>query len=43
MVYYKKGEKVRAKEQLEKALSLSDDFDGADEAKKILKLLLIIS
>jgi len=36
MAYYKKGENAKAKEQLEKALSLSNEFDGADEARKTL-------
>jgi len=36
MAYYKKGDKAKAKAQLEKALSLSDKFDGADEARSVL-------
>ena len=36
MAYYKKGENAKAKVQLEKALSLSEEFDGADEARKTL-------
>jgi len=36
MAYYKKGEKEKAKEQLEKALSLQSDFPGSDEAKRVL-------
>ena len=39
MAYYKKGENAKAKAQLEKALSLSDEFDGADEARKTLSEL----
>jgi len=37
MVYFKKGEKARAKTELQKALSLSKTFAGADEARKVLK------
>ncbi|MDL2321324.1 tetratricopeptide repeat protein, partial [Desulfosarcina sp. OttesenSCG-928-B08] len=33
---FKKGDTEKAKSLLEKALKLSDQFDGADEAKKIL-------
>jgi tetratricopeptide (TPR) repeat protein len=36
LAYYKKGEKGRAKTQLQKALSLDQEFDGADEARQIL-------
>jgi tetratricopeptide (TPR) repeat protein len=36
MAYYKKGENEKAKEQLEKALSLQPDFPGSDKAKKVL-------
>jgi tetratricopeptide (TPR) repeat protein len=36
MAYYKKGEKEKAKEQLEKALSLQPDFPGSDEARQVL-------
>ncbi|MBU4186346.1 MAG: tetratricopeptide repeat protein, partial [Proteobacteria bacterium] len=34
--YYKKGDKELARVELEKALSLDDDFDGSEEARKIL-------
>ena len=36
LAYYKKGEPERAKAELERALELSDKFDGAEEAKKVL-------
>jgi Tfp pilus assembly protein PilF len=36
MVYYKKGEKDKAREQLEKALNLQPDFPGSEDAKKVL-------
>ena len=36
LAYYKKGENDKAREQLEKALSLQADFPGADEARKVL-------
>ena len=36
MAYYKKGNAERARVALEKALSLGDTFDGADEAKRVL-------
>ena len=36
MAYYKKGDTTRAKEQLEKALSLQTDFPGSDEARQVL-------
>jgi len=36
MAYYKKGENEKAKEALEKALSLDGSFDGAEEAKRVL-------
>jgi len=34
--YYKKGDKNPARTELEKALSLDQEFDGADEARQIL-------
>jgi tetratricopeptide (TPR) repeat protein len=36
MAFHKKGDNDRAKTQLEKALSLNQNFDGADEARQIL-------
>jgi tetratricopeptide (TPR) repeat protein len=36
MAFYKKGDRDNAKLQLEKALSLSQNFDGAEEAKRVL-------
>ena len=36
MAYYKKGETAKAKEQLNKALSLQSDFPGSDDARKVL-------
>ena len=39
LTYYKKGEKELAKTELEKALSLDDKFNGAEEARKILSNL----
>ena len=36
LAYYKKGEGDRAKIQLQKALDLDQNFDGAAEAQKIL-------
>jgi len=42
MALYKKGndtDKIKAKQTLRKALELSDDFEGAEEAKKILEAI----
>jgi tetratricopeptide (TPR) repeat protein len=39
MAYYKKGDRALAKKELEKALSLNEKFDGAEEAKQILSEL----
>jgi len=39
MAYYKKGDKDRAREELKKALELNKNFEGADEAKKVLSEL----
>jgi hypothetical protein len=36
MAYYKKGDKEKAKDALERALSLDSHFDGADEARGVL-------
>ena len=36
MTFYKKGDHDNARSQLEKALSLSQNFDGAEEARKVL-------
>ena len=36
MAYYKKGENEKAKEQLEKALSIDENFPGSDDAKEVL-------
>ena len=36
MAYYKKGDTAKAKEQLEKALSLQPDFPGSDDARRVL-------
>lgn len=36
MAYYRKGNNEGAKEQLRKALNIDKDFDGADEAKRVL-------
>ena len=36
MAFYKKGDRDKARSQLEKALSLNQNFDGAAEAKKVL-------
>ena len=36
MAYYKKGDKERARAELQKALRLNANFNGADEARKIL-------
>ena len=36
MAYYKKGDAKRARAELEKALSLNENFTGADEARKVL-------
>jgi tetratricopeptide (TPR) repeat protein len=37
--YYKKGDKVPAKAELEKALKLDQDFEGADQARQILSTI----
>jgi tetratricopeptide (TPR) repeat protein len=37
--FYAKGENESARSEMEKALSLDSDFDGADEARKILEAL----
>jgi Tfp pilus assembly protein PilF len=34
--YYKKGETIKAKTQLQKALSLKNDFPGSEDARAIL-------
>ncbi|MFC1505390.1 tetratricopeptide repeat protein, partial [Thermodesulfobacteriota bacterium] len=39
MAYYKKGDKGKAKDALERALSLDGKFDGADEARGVLAKL----
>ena len=39
LAFYKKGNKDGAKAELEKALSLNEKFDGADEARRILSEL----
>ena len=39
MTYYKKGDKNSARIAIEKALSLNQEFDGADEARQILSNL----
>jgi tetratricopeptide (TPR) repeat protein len=39
MAYYKKGETDKARTELKKALSLDANFDGADEALKVLQEL----
>jgi len=39
LAYYKNNEKTKAAEQMEKALSISKDFDGADDARKTLSEL----
>lgn len=39
MTYLKQGQREKAKAELKDALSLSDDFDGADEARKALNAL----
>ena len=36
LAYYKKGDTARARDQLEKALSIKSDFPGSQEAKKVL-------
>jgi tetratricopeptide (TPR) repeat protein len=36
MAYYKKGDPGQAQTYLEKALSISENFDGADQAKQVL-------
>ncbi|MCP3677949.1 MAG: tetratricopeptide repeat protein, partial [Deltaproteobacteria bacterium] len=36
MAYYKKGDHELAKKELEASLRITDDYDGAGEAKKIL-------
>ena len=36
MVYYQKGNKEKARQQLEMALNLDSSFDGAQEAKETL-------
>jgi len=33
---FKKGENDKAREQLEKALSIDENFPGSDEARKVL-------
>jgi Tfp pilus assembly protein PilF len=36
MAYYRKGDPEQARTHLEKALNISDSFDGAQEAKQML-------
>jgi Tfp pilus assembly protein PilF len=37
MAYFKKGDKQKARTELEKAVGLSASFEGADEARAVLK------
>jgi tetratricopeptide (TPR) repeat protein len=37
LAYAQSGDKVKARQSLERALKLKADFDGADEARKVLK------
>jgi tetratricopeptide (TPR) repeat protein len=39
LAYYKKGDKDPARAQLEKALNLNQEFEGADEARQILSTI----
>ena len=39
LAYHKKGEKEKAREALEKALSLDGSFEGAEDARRILNEL----
>jgi tetratricopeptide (TPR) repeat protein len=39
LAYYKKGDKNPAKAELEKALNLDEEFEGADEARQILSTI----
>ncbi|RPJ81589.1 MAG: tetratricopeptide repeat protein, partial [Deltaproteobacteria bacterium] len=39
LAYMKKGEKALAKKELAEALRISEEFDGADDAKKVLSEL----
>ena len=39
MAYYKNNQPDKAGETLRKALALDKDFDGAEEARKVLKEL----
>jgi Tfp pilus assembly protein PilF len=39
MAYFQNGDKERAKKELQAALSISDTFMGAEEAKKVLENL----
>ena len=39
LAFYSKGDKDRAKTELQKALDLDQEFDKADEARKILSNL----
>ena len=39
MAYYRHGDTTLAKAQLQQALKLSQDFDGAEEARATLKAL----
>ena len=39
LAYHKKGDQDRSRAELEKALSLDEEFDGSDEARRILSEL----
>ncbi len=39
MTYFKQGDKIHAKESLQKAIKLAEDFNGLAEAKEILNTL----
>ncbi|MBW2246973.1 MAG: tetratricopeptide repeat protein [Deltaproteobacteria bacterium] len=39
LAYYKKGDKNPARAELEKALNLDQEFEGADDARQILSTI----
>ena len=39
MVYFKQGDKIAAKDYLQKAIDKKTDFNGLSEAKETLKVL----
>jgi tetratricopeptide (TPR) repeat protein len=43
LAYYKEGNNKRAHQELERAINLDDQFDGAEEARSILSKLTYLN